>query len=83
MNQNHSGRFRSLPLKRFCALYLLLLILFATSIAGSQSTDATISGLVVDPSGNVLADADIEILNADTGVHYSSKTNADGTALRP
>jgi len=65
-------------LKRFCALYLLLLILFATSIAGSQSTDATISGLVVDPSGNVLADADIEILNADTGVHYSSKTNADG-----
>jgi hypothetical protein len=78
MNQSHSGRLRSLPLKRFCALYLLLLILFATSISDSQSTDATISGLVVDPSGNVIADADIEILNADTGVHYSTKTNGSG-----
>jgi len=74
MNQYHSGRLRSLPLKRFCALYLLLLILFTTSIRCSQSTDATISGLVVDPSGNDIADADIEILNADTGVLFSSKT---------
>lgn len=61
-----------------CAFPLLLLILCATIWATAQSTDATISGVVVDPSGKVIQDASIEILNEATGVHYSSKTNETG-----
>ena len=65
-------------MKYFCAICLLLLILCIAPCAIAQSTNATISGVVVDPSGRVIPDADIEILNAATGVHYSSKTNSDG-----
>lgn len=59
-------------------LSLLLLILCATNLLKAQSTDATISGVVVDPSGKVITDAVIEILNEATGVHYSSRTNGTG-----
>jgi hypothetical protein len=69
---------RSLRLKYLCALYLLLLILCATILASAQSTNATASGVVVDTSGKVITDADIEVLNEATGVHYSSKTNGSG-----
>jgi len=59
-------------------LFLLLLILCATKPAPAQSTDATISGIVVDPSGRAIQDAKIEILNEATGVYYSCGTNNFG-----
>jgi hypothetical protein len=65
-------------LKYVSALSLLLLILCSTISANAQSTDATISGVVVDSSGKVIPNADIEILNEGTGVHYSDKTNGAG-----
>jgi len=65
-------------LNRIHALSLLLLIFCAPILASAQSTDATISGVVVDPSGKVITDAVIEILNEATGVHYSSRTNGTG-----
>jgi hypothetical protein len=55
-----------------------LLIVCATPFGISQSTNATISGVVVDASGKVITAADVEILNNATGVHYSNKTNGDG-----
>jgi hypothetical protein len=60
------------------ALYLLLSILCITTTVIAQSTDATVSGLVLDPSGRVIPNADIEILNESTGVLYSGKTNETG-----
>ena len=48
------------------------------TLALAQSTDATISGVVVDPAGKVIPDAAIEIVNDATGVHYSSATNGSG-----
>jgi hypothetical protein len=65
-------------LRCLCALHLLLLILCTTTAVIAQSTDATISGLVLDPSGRVIPNADIEILNESTGVLYSGKTNETG-----
>jgi ABC-type multidrug transport system fused ATPase/permease subunit len=56
----------------------LLIILCATISASVQSTDATISGVVVDSTGRVIPDAEIEIMNDATGVHYSSATNGAG-----
>jgi Carboxypeptidase regulatory-like domain/TonB-dependent Receptor Plug Domain len=65
-------------LKYLSAISMLLLILCATRSASAQSTDATISGVVVDPAGKVIPDAAIEIVNDATGVHYSSTTNGAG-----
>lgn len=64
-------------MKHLC-LRLLLLTLCVTTLSIAQSTDATISGLIVDPSGRVIPDADIEILNEATGLHYTNKTNGTG-----
>ena len=65
-------------MKHLHSLSLLLLILCAPRLATAQSTNAAISGVVVDPAGKVIADAEIEILCESTGVHYSSRTNDTG-----
>lgn len=61
-----------------CAFLLLLLALVAANYARAQSTDATLSGVVVDPSGKVIQEAEIEILNEETGIRFSTKTNQSG-----
>jgi hypothetical protein len=48
------------------------------ALALAQSTDATISGVVVDPTGKVIPGAAIEIVNDATGVNYSGTTNDAG-----
>jgi hypothetical protein len=53
-------------------------ILCVTIFATAQSTDATISGLVVDPTGRVIPDTEIQVLNEATGVLYTNKTNGAG-----
>jgi hypothetical protein len=64
---------------RFCCVFRLLLLMFCvTSSALAQSTDATISGQVIDPAGRVIPDADIQILNEATGIRYSNRTNDSG-----
>jgi hypothetical protein len=70
-------------LKCHCVFPVLLLILCAAMIVSAQSTDATISGVIVDPAGKVIPDAAIEILNDATGVHYSSATNSAGIYTVP
>jgi hypothetical protein len=65
-------------LKAFHVLSLPLLTLYATTFALAQSTDASISGAVVDPTGKVIPDAIIEILNEETEVYYGGKTNGAG-----
>jgi hypothetical protein len=82
MSRFHSVLFEELRLKYSCAVCLLLVCLFVQS-AACQSTDATVSGLVVDASGHVIASADVEILNEETGVHYPSKTNGAGIYMVP
>lgn len=57
---------------------LLLAILFDVSFLECQSTDATISGVVVDPAGKVIPDAVITILNETTEIQYPGKTNSVG-----
>jgi hypothetical protein len=78
MSTDFCDRLRRLRLKYLFALCLMLAILCTTRIAFAQSTDASISGVVFDPSGKVIPDADIEILNEATGLHYSGKTNGAG-----
>lgn len=61
-----------------CISRLLLLAFCVTAHAIAQSTSASISGQVVDPTGRVIPDADIQILNEATGVQYANKTNSSG-----
>ena len=65
-------------MKCFSAFPLLLLIFCAMISASAQSTDATISGVVVDPTGKVIPGAEVEIVNDATGVYFSSKSNISG-----
>jgi hypothetical protein len=65
-------------LHRRLARILPGLILLASSVASAQSTNATISGLVADPSGKPIPGANLEILNDATGVQYAGMTNGEG-----
>jgi hypothetical protein len=65
-------------LKILRAFSFLLSIFCATVIALAQSTNATISGVIVDPSGKALPGATIEILNDATGMRYDGATNDFG-----
>jgi len=67
------------------SLTLGFLIVYLVSVlsCAAQSPSGTISGLVVDPTGAVIADADIVIVNDATGVQYSGKTNSEGLYVVP
>jgi Carboxypeptidase regulatory-like domain/TonB dependent receptor len=56
----------------------LLLTLFLTAAAFTQSPNGTISGLVLDVAGRAITGADVVILNDDTGIRYSGVTNDEG-----
>jgi hypothetical protein len=55
----------------------ILILLFAHS-SRAQSPYGTISGIVVDPTGAVVASAEILVVNDATRVQYPAKTNAEG-----
>ncbi len=56
----------------------LALITVLTPLATAQSSDATITGIVTDPSKAVIRAAKVDLINANTGVHYSAITNGSG-----
>ncbi len=66
---------------KYC--FLLFWVCFLSSLAVSQSTNATISGGVTDVTGNLILDADVEIANDATGVIFSARTNHSGMYLVP
>lgn len=57
---------------------LLLFVSLAVCPALAQSTSAVVSGLVLDPSGHPIANADAEMVNDATGVRYPGTTNGEG-----
>jgi hypothetical protein len=53
-------------------------------VAYAQNTNATIRGQVLDPTGALVPDAQIVILNKNTGVTvYNGKTDSAGTFVAP
>jgi Carboxypeptidase regulatory-like domain/TonB dependent receptor len=65
-------------LKRLIVFFLLILEVCFSASSLAQSTNATISGLVIDPSSKAVTEADVIILNEATGVRYPTTTNRDG-----
>jgi hypothetical protein len=58
------------------------LVLFIDTAPG-QSANGTVSGIVLDPSGAVIAGADVLIVNDATAVQYPGKTNGEGYYVVP
>ena len=67
-------------LLRFAAILVCLHLLLSPCSQG-QSTNAAVTGRVLDPSGAVITGADINVINTETSVPYSGKTNGDGIYL--
>jgi len=57
------------------------LVLLATSAALAQTTDATLSGSVTDPSGAAIPGAEVNALNTRTGVRFDTTANDSGVYL--
>ena len=64
----------------------VVFLAFATShspLATAQAGDASISGLIADPSGAVIPKADVTIKNTATNVTASTASNASGLYTFP
>ncbi|MBV8845163.1 MAG: carboxypeptidase regulatory-like domain-containing protein, partial [Bryobacterales bacterium] len=59
------------------AVFLTALSMYA------QSNQGTITGTISDPSGAVIATADIQVKNADTGIVYRGGTSSTGNYVIP
>ena len=66
-------------LQRFAVFSMLLLAFSVCAFA----QDATIVGTVTDPSGSVVPNVTITILDTDTGVNHQLTSNADGQFAQP
>ena len=62
---------------------LVLLAVLSLSFASAQSSSGTITGLVRDSSQAALPGVNLRLVNADTGVTYSSSTNNTGEYTVP
>jgi Carboxypeptidase regulatory-like domain len=70
-----------LALAGWCAL---LAVASHGSIAYAQNTNATIRGQVLDPSGALVPNARVVIVNKDTGVTvYAGQTDSAGAFVAP
>lgn len=69
-------------MKLLACLLLFALWLVPTAVF-SQSTSATISGGVTDPTGQFITGAAVEVANDETGVRYSVQTNGSGMYFVP
>lgn len=63
--------------------FSFVVTLFFISSLCAQAPNGTISGLVLDPSGRVIVDAEVTIVNDATRVQYSNKTNSEGIYVVP
>lgn len=55
-----------------------LFLLSLPSVLRAQSTNASLTGRITDPSKAVIADARVAAINADTNVRYETRTNGSG-----
>ena len=67
---------------RLTVLCFITFVLFI-NIASAQSPNGTVSGIVLDPSGGIIAGADVLIINDETGVQYAGKANNEGYYVVP
>ena len=67
--------------RAFCK-YLLCTSAFLAPLA-AQTTNATLSGTITDPSGKVVPTVSVAATNTDSGVGVNTRTNNDGLYVLP
>jgi len=65
-----------MPTKRLA--FILLAILTVPAALQAQEARGTITGRVIDPSGAVVAGAEIRVTNVATGTSIAGRTNDSG-----
>src|SRR5207244_310642 len=60
-------------------VFLVLAVCRCTCLAWSEICTSSITGIVTDPSGAVVANAKVIATNEATGVEYNGTTNATGS----
>jgi len=82
-----SLRFQRLWCKLLPLTLLLLFFYAGTPVVRGQTSSGTINGRVVDQSGGSVANAELQLVNEQTGVGIRTKTQANGnfvfTAVQP
>src|SRR5262245_3512596 len=68
--------------RRIFSLFAITLLLFGV-LGWAQDTRGTISGRVMDPSGAVLAGAQVLVTNTSMGTKSNITTNTDGIYRAP
>src|SRR5512139_1935015 len=63
---------------RICLWALLGLFIFLPNLSWGQNTTASLTGVVTDPSGAVIANAAVELTATETGIVTRTNSNADG-----
>ncbi len=66
------------PTRLFCRSLVLMAVLIALCVASSAGTNATLTGLITDPSGLVVAGARVQVTNLNTGIVRQAETNGAG-----
>src|SRR5260370_18031980 len=71
--------------RRWSGAFLLILLVSLVSLLPIRAQEAggTILGVVTDPSGAAVANANVSIKNVATGVERSVPTNDDGVYVAP
>ena len=69
--------------RKSAALTLAILFLALASSVSAQVGTSSITGVVTDPSGAVVANAKVEVRNEDTGVVFNGTTTSAGTYSFP
>ena len=64
-------------------LRLTIILAMLSSLACAQSTYATLTGRVVDPTNSVVVEAKVEAVSLNTNLHYSGETNSEGLFTIP
>lgn len=59
-------------------LAVVLTILLAASLLPAQTSRGTVSGVITDPTGAVVANAKVSLIQKETGVEREAATNAAG-----
>lgn len=68
-------------MRELSSLLILSLLFLAPAVA--QSPNATINGIVLDPSGATIVGAEVVVVNDATGVQYTTWTNGEGIYVVP
>jgi hypothetical protein len=83
----HSGA-RWGAISRKCALSgivttLFVASVFVSSLRGQSTTQGVVGGVVAGPGGAVIADAEVDLTNSDTGHIFQSRTDIQGNFRFP